>query len=357
MQVESPWADASVLERITAESLFPELADVDGWIDADCEPVSRQWAMTVPSVAASRHRVVGTLARLPIVAESGGVPWTGDTNLFDQPDPAEPHVRTMTKTLDDIFFSGTAWWAITRANSAGFPVDAVHVPLADLAQDADGWPGLDGRFIGWLRRTGRAVLDHPAPAVPPGTPWLIEIVGPHAGLCNFGGRAIRSALSLDRSTAAAARNPVPSLELHQTSDASIQDDDVRDMIDSWEKARRRNAVGFTNNAVELRTHGVQPEQLLIDGRNQQAVEIARLAGIPAASIDAGIPGASLTYANLVDRLRDLIDFGLQPYAAAYCGRLSMDDVVPHGVKAKLDYTELMPDVPTVGSPTERATNE
>src|SRR6185312_12844789 len=93
----------------------------------------------------------------------------------------------------------------------------------------------------------------------------------------------------------------------------------------------------------------QPEQLLIGARNQQAVDVARLAGIPAASIDAAIPGASLTYANLVDRLRDLINLGLQPYAQAITGRLSMSDVVPRRVRVRFDYSELYPEVPTTSA--------
>lgn len=340
--LESPWAPTDVLTRITVDDLWP------GFLTDEFAPVPRSQAMSVPAVAAARHRIVGTLARLPITPTvKDGTDWASDNSgLFDQPDPAVPHVVTMTRTLDDIFFAGRAWWAVTAAYATGHPRDVAHVPLDDVVITDDGWPELDARYAGWLGRANRKVLDHPGTHVPAGVPWLLEFTGPHDGVCNFGGRAIRSAVDLDASTARAARNPVPSLELHQTTDADLDDTEVAAMIAAWERARRQNTVGYTNAAVELRTHGVQPEQLLINARNQQAVEVARLAGIPAAAIDAAIPGASLTYANLVDRLRDLISFGLQPYAAAVTGRLSMDDVCPHGVAAEFDYSELLPDVPT-----------
>src|SRR4029077_9559918 len=91
---------------------------------------------------------------------------------------------------------------------------------------------------------------------------------------------------------------------------------------------------------EARALGQQPEQLLINGRNAQAVEIARLAGIPAASIDAAIPGTTLTYANLIDRLNDLVNFGLRGYGEALTSRLSMSDCLPAGVTAEFDYGPL-----------------
>lgn len=344
---ESPWANPDVLTRVTVADLWPG-APPAGW--EDYAPITRDEAMTVPAVAAARHRITGTLARLPIDAvTTAGDAWAGDASLLDQPDPAEPHVATMTKTIDDLLFAGRSYWAVTKTNANGFPTDVVHVPLVNV-MDNDGWPDLDTAFTEWVTRSNRQVLPLPVGYTPDGLPWLIGFNGPHSGLCTFGARAIRAGVSLDRAVSNASANPVPSVELHQTTDADIDEIEAAAMVTAWEAARQRHGAAFTNNAVEVKTHGQHPEQLLINGRNQQAVEVARLAGIPAASIDAGIPGSNLTYANLVDRLRDLISFGLQPYAAAYTGRLSMDDVTPHGVRAILDYSELLPDVPGGNKP-------
>src|SRR4029078_11012565 len=57
----SPWEDHSILTRLTVDELWPGL-DPEAW------PVTRAQAMSVPAVAACHHRVVGTLARLPLVA-------------------------------------------------------------------------------------------------------------------------------------------------------------------------------------------------------------------------------------------------------------------------------------------------
>jgi hypothetical protein len=333
VQIASPWAPSDRLTRITLNDLYPA-ADPELW------PVTRAEASTVPSVAAARHRIVGTLSRLPMVAEKDGAAWTGPTGLLDQPDDGQPHVTTLRLTLDDLLFDGRAVWVVVKTYlDTGRPLSIVHVPLSDVDVDTDGVATLTDSFTDWLHRV-RGLTAAPDPAG--GGPWLIGFDGPHPGICSFGGRAIRAAVDLDRASRHAADNPVPSVELHQVTDADMSDDDVRDLIRSWRAARRDGGVGFTNAAIELRTHGQQPEQLLIDGRNQQAVEIARLAGIPAAAIDAGIPGTALTYQNLSDRLDDLVQFGLSPYAVAVTGRLSMNDVLPQGVRARFDYGELDP---------------
>ena len=331
--IASPWAPADQLTRITYAELFPG-------VDPEVWPITRAEAMTVPAVAASRHRIVGTLSRLPMHATKDGNPWVGPTALLDQPDDGQPHVVTMRLTLDDIFFEGRAFWLVVATYAdTGRPASVVHVPLADVEVDNDGVATPSDSYLEWLERVREL---SPAPTPGRGGPWLLRFDGPHEGVCTFGGRAIRSAVDLDRASRHAADNPVPSVELHQTTDADMSDVEIGDLIRAWRAARRDGGVGFTNNAIELRTHGQQPEQLLIDGRNQQAVEIARLSGIPAAAIDAGIPGAALTYQNMNDRLSDLIQFGLSPYAVAVAARLSMADCLPAGVRAEFDYSELSP---------------
>ena len=324
-QLGSPWSpDPSHLTRVTLAELWPSV-DPSQW------PITQIEALTVPAVSAVRMRIVGTLARLPLVGTSAdGTPFTVGAGLLSQPDDLEPHSTTMTNTLDDLLFQGRAYWGVYSAYADGRPASVAHVPANRVDQQTG---QIDAAWLEWLDRTDRGLGERPR---------LIRFDGPHPGLCNIGGRAIRSAAALDRSAQHAANNPVPSIELRQTSQAPMDETAIRDLIQGWIKARQSHGVGFTNSGVEVHTHGQQPEQLLIDGRNQQAVELARLAGIPASSIDAGIPGSNLTYANLRDRLHDLISFGLTPYATAISARLSMNDVTPHGTKVRFDFTELYP---------------
>jgi hypothetical protein len=341
----SPFSDPGILSRITLDSLFPGL-DPEAW------PLTRDQAMTVPAVAAAYSRIVGTLSRLPLVPlDSAGRSWSGPAGLLTQPDPGMPHTTTMRDTLSDVLFHGVGYWGVTATyQTDSRPLDAVYVPVGEVDTDDAGRQTVSAGYLDWLNRArGLAVLM--------GGAHLLRFDGPiPGGLLGIGQPTLRTAARFERAVLTAADNPVPSVELHQTTDDSLSDPEILAMIRQWEDARRGHGVGYTNAAIELKTHGQQPEQLLISGRNQQAVDVARLAGIPAASIDAAIPGASLTYANLVDRLRDLINLGLQNYAAPFCARLSMDDVTPHGVSVAFDYDELFPptsapvEVPSTVSP-------
>lgn len=340
-QPASPWADNSHLTRVTLEQLWDGLGErptgglVPAWL-------SRADAMQVPAVAGVRHRIVGTLSRLPLVATAdagarAGEQWTRALGLLGQPDDLEPHTATMGKTLDDLLFDGRACWATTDAYVDGRPRSIVHVPLWHLTPEGH----LSRAFVDWLRQArGQTVLQHPNR---PGLPHLILFPGPHAGLLNMQ-TAIRQAAELQAAAGKAASNPIPSVELHQIAGPPLSAEARRELIEGWAEARagRNGGVAFTNSSIEAKMHGSADAALMVDGRNQAAVDIARLAGIPASTIDAGIPGASITYANLRERVADLINMGLQPYAASITARLSMDDVLPQNVRARFDYTELYP---------------
>lgn len=333
LEPASPWADNSHLTRVTWAELFPGAGLV----------LDRRQAMAVPAVAAAHHRIVGTLSRLPLrTVSASGSAWDRAINLVTQPDESEPHVATLRRTLADLLFDGGAWWAVVTAYSdAGgkpFPRSIVHVPTDHV--DANGVP--TPVFTQWLQDVrGLRLLAHPVLA---GRPWLIYFDGPHPGLLNFAQPSIRAASAMEAASGRAAQNPVPSIELHQTGGTELTDEQVATLTSQWAAARsgRNGGVAYTNSVMEVRTHGQADAQLLVDGRNQSAVDIARLAGIPASSIDAGIPGASITYANLTERTHDLVNMGLQPYASAITARLSMNDVLPAGVTVRFDYSELYP---------------
>lgn len=344
--IASPWSNPDLLSHLTLAELWPDAATDETWI-------TRKEAESVPAVQAAVHRIAGTLSRLPILATTaGGAPWgtpgSQQLALLEQPDPTEARATTFRKTLTDMVFDGGAYWAVTNSYATGSKDDApqrpwsvVHVPIGQVTDGG----GVDEGYQAWvMRHKGVRLALRPGTKPEDNRPWLIYFDGPGPGLCNRP-RVVRAAINLERAFGHAADNPVPSIDLHQTTDDKLTPDEIQNLIQTWKAARRRGGVGYTNKAVEAKVLGLDQSQLLIDGRNQQAVEVARMVGIPAASIDAGIPGTSLTYANLTDRLHDLVNFGLQNYAIGITDRLSMVDILPRGVKSAYDYTALYPAAP------------
>lgn len=300
--------------------LFPidAVGDFFG-LQGDMLPITRAEAMSVPAMARARHLVVSP-ARLPITIEPGSY---RDTALIDQPDPKRTRAAVLTDTLDDLLFEGMALWRVTDryaapADTPGRPRRAERIALHRVTRDPQ-----DQHFL----------ID--------GTPVddgdLIWFEGPHEGILQFGGRALRSAVRLDRAYANMARTPAIAVELHQTSDDVLSDDEVDVLVADAQEAVDTRGVLFTNSALELRTHEAKAENLLISGRNAAAVDIARMVGLPAPIIDAITPGSSGTYDNLQAKIREARDIGLDSYASAITARLSLDDLLPHGTWCAFDW--------------------
>jgi hypothetical protein len=182
---------------------------------------------------------------------------------------------------------------------------------------------------------------------------VVLIPGPHEGVLAFGARTLRIAAGLESATLGAVLTPIPGIDLHQTTDVALSDDEIDALIGRWVTARRgeNGGVAFTSFGIDAKPVGATADNLLLEGRNGSAVDVARLASVPAASIDATTEGASLTYETTAGRNAELIDYGLAAYASAISGRLSQDDVMPRGSRVAFDFTDMLASVPDPTGPT------
>jgi len=324
LPVTSPWAGQSHLSGIVGD--WPILPTV----------LTREVAMSVPAVARCRHLIAGTIAGLPLTLHRGDVdlppaPWMDRTDVDTSP------FHRMLWTIDDLIFTGWSCWSTVR-DVDGVPLTMTRIPPDEWSFGASA----DGRTI---------VLIGDQPATP-GTVCLIP--GPHEGLVVYGQRTVAHSRLLLDAADRAAETPVPNVELHQTTDAPMSQDQVSALVTSWANARRgaNGGVAYTNSAIEARFHGETNGQLLIEGRNAAAVDIARAMGIPASMIDATTATASLTYETTTGRNGEFITYGLGPYMSAVSARLGMDDVVPRGQSVRWDIADFTGPVEpgTLGTP-------
>jgi hypothetical protein len=283
-----------------------------------------------------RHLLVSTVAPLPLVD------LVGDTVQPVQPlwmtrtdGPVSPWHR-MAWTVDDVLFYGWSLWAGKRgAVSDGNPLlETARVPFDDWSTDTEGYITVGGQ---------RVMADQ-----------AILIPGPHGGLLNDSQTIIRLAGDNLQAAANAARNPNPNVNLHYTGD----DPDYvpTAMIQAWSDARRgqNGGVAYTNKWVEATVMGSHLDKLLIEGRNADAVDVARAGGVNASMLDATAAGASLTYETTEGRNQQFLDYGAQLYMDAITARLSQDDCVPRGHRTAFDTTHFTSLTP---SPTGGPTNE
>lgn len=321
-QVGSPWTAGDLTAIVWA--------DIFG---GDVQPITRALAMAVPAVAKARHVLCSVIGPLPLLS------MTGDTRDLVQPqwmqrtDGDLSPFHRMIWTVDDLFHYGWSLWAAKR----GFDGDllaAARVPYDRWAVDSDGFLTVDSQRV----QADQAIL----------------IPGPHGGLLNDSSTIVRMAADNLQAAANAARNPNPNIDLHYTGDEPLPDDQRDSLIKVWSDARRglNGGVGFTNKFVEAKTVGSHLDKLLIEGRNADAVDVARAAGIPAASVDANSAGASLEYTTAQTRNQELLDYGVQFYMDAIRFRLSQDDCVPRGHRTAFDLSQLTTLTPNpTGAPT------
>jgi len=310
-------------------------------VGSDVTILSRAAVMAIPAHARQRHLLVGTIAGCPLRVLDAAA----DTPLPEQPlwpsrtDTGLPPFHRMLWTVDDLIHYGWSLWRTGRGYAAaGTPplLTAERIAYERWETDEVGRVKVDGELVG--------------------SDEVILIPGPHEGVLNFGGPALRRTIANLDAAANAAMNPAAYLELHYTGEVPLTEPEIDALIARWVKARRGDTggVAYTSKNVELKEHGSHESQLLIEGRNADAVDVSRLVSSPAAMADATNAGASLTYETSSGRNAQFIDYGVKFYMDAIAARLSMDDVVPRGQRTAFDVTTLTTTTP---SPTGAQTDD
>lgn len=308
--IRSPWS-STTLSSVA-------LADIYG---ADDLPVTRAEAMSVPSIAKARHLVCSVLARRPLVAYRGASrlgtqpPWLYRTNT-----QTHPNIR-MLWTLDDLLFGGWSLWAVER-NTARQITDAVRVPPELWSFGADGQVEVG--------------------AGPVEAESVILFSGPFEGLLEAAPRTIRGAAAIERAWIGRAESPIPAIDLHDTSEDPMEDDEVDAVIEAWATARSdpHGAIAYTPARIEARALGQSDPQMFVEARNAVRLDVANFTGLPAQLLDGSMSTASLTYSTQEGRRSEFIDYSLTMWLDVVEARLSMDDVTPRGTRIAFDLTDL-----------------
>lgn len=317
-QLASPWTASTLAEWVAADYL--------GAADA-AAPLARPEAMSVPAVARARNLICGTVASVKLTAYTGErdipatwVPLPVQPRWIGRTDSAIPPWHRMVWTVDDLLFSGFSLWRLTPDAAGELHADRV-------AREA--WS---------FDQLGRVRIGEKLAAEVPGYANCLLICGPHEGLLTYAKRTIRHASNLLHAADRAAETPTPNLELHQTTDDELTDEEIGKLVSDWGAARRgaNGGVAYTNRAIEVRSHGSFDAHLLIDGRNASAVDVARASNLPASLLDAGSEGTSVVYQNVRDNARQLVDQGVGLFMAATSGSLSGDQLVPAGAFVAFD---------------------
>ncbi|MFJ2318444.1 phage portal protein [Glutamicibacter sp. NPDC087661] len=318
-QYLSPWSDSSHLEQITWEALYPNTS-------ADNAPLTRSSAMQIASVAKATQILKSIIARQPLIAtDKSGTPLKTQPTFLKQITQGTPNYILLSAVIDDLIFYGRSYLLITERDKRGYPLHARFIPKD--AQEHD--------------EHGQLIKAFDKPVKPTD---FIRIDANHSGILSYGREVLREAQDLERAAREASLNPIPSLIL-KNQKGELGPAEVQELLASWNAARRKRggSVAYINSSLEVEEMGAHiQEQLLIEGRNQVALQVARIFGLPASALDVSVPGASMNYINRSARNSELLD-AVAPYQVAVEEHLSL--FLPNGQSARFDASGLLLEEP------------
>jgi hypothetical protein len=223
----------------------------------------------------------------------------------------------MQATLDDLIFDGSALWWLDRGTRTTI-IDAHYVERDEWQIDPDGRILVQGDTVD----VGQVCLfTGPVPG----------------GVLTRARVSILAGLDLESTWAGRVASPAPLVELHQTTDDTLEPEEIDSLLTNWSIARRskNGAVAFTPSNIQAIIHGQSMSDLLIAARNQLAVDIASHMGLPVSTTNASLATSTLTYKTQATETTALSE-ALLPWQSAVTARLSEDDITPAGTRTAFD---------------------
>lgn len=304
--------------------LDPFLYDITG------TTVSRQQAMSIPSVARARNIISGTLGALPLKR------WNVNTGrelpaveFQYQPDPSTSRIVTYSWIIDSMLFYGGAFVYVLSVTGTGRVKQFRWIDPLRVGVQTD----ITGTIVEYYTLDGNRVPMN-------GVGSLKYIPAFDEGLLNRSAEVILTASELQSAAKRASQEPTPTVVL-KNSGVELPAGRVSELLDAWKQARRTRSTAFLNTALDVETIGFNPkDQQLVEARIfTTGTEIARAVGLPSWYLNA--EANSMTYSNVESERRNLIDFSLRPYMKALTDRFNMPDFSEPSSEFRFDVSDFL----------------
>lgn len=295
-------------------------------------------AVSIPSISRARDLMASQIGSLELkhyqhtwIGEDYEEVYLPREPWMDRPDPNNTRQFIMANTFSDLFFYGVAVWVVTTRYANGFPASFQWIPKSEITFPDQAGPQYFGQpaeveFQGQKLNRRDCVV----------------FLSATQGMVYQGSRAINIALHLDQyADRLATLETVPGY-LQQTGGETMSGDELTELAAAWAQNRRENAVGALNDYVEFREFKNAPFEVLDEARRYQALELSRLANIPANLLGIDIGGYN--YVNAQDSNAQLYLYGTKLYLDCIEQRLSMDDILPRGRFVEFDVEDYLPQV-------------
>jgi hypothetical protein len=309
---------------------------------------AEQKALQLPTISRARDLIASMIGCLDLVQyrlqwdpaeqEYEKVYIEGES-WFTRPDPKVTRNFIMSNTFSDLFFHGRAFWYITSRYNTGYPASFQWLPAANVSTLDQAGP----QYFTISDEVEFNGVELPQENV-------VQFLSPIMGMIYTGQIAMDTAYKLDTAARRFAVNSIPSGYLQQRGGEPMTAEELGELAAGWAAARRNNSIGALNEFVEWKEFAADPSKLqLVEARQYQALELARLANIPPYLVGAPT-GTGMTYQNALQARQDLYLFGAKPYIDCIQETLSGDTIIPRGRHIEFDLDDYLGDNDMVDSP-------
>ena len=312
-----------------------EVAEV-AWLS---EGVGRDAALSIPSVAACRNLIVGTVVQLELFRYRGAERLDQDY-LVSKPDPSTILPATLGGTVDDLLFRGRAYWRVLDRDPEGYPRRARWTPVDDVTPESKSSGGAYSILHGY-RIAG---LDGVIPVDD-----VIRFDSPIPGILDTGARTLAAALELELAARRMSTVELPAGTLTNESGVQLSDEEAEQYLANFAANRQKYGLAWLEG-VKYEKQALTPGELqLVEARANVATDVARLFNVPVAMIGASPSGnaSALLYANLAQQLSLLLVDAVSPHLATIEATLS--DAIPRGQSIAFDVQTFLRSDPTAAS--------
>lgn len=259
---------------------------------------------------------------------------------FTRPDPNVTRQFIIGQTVSDLIMYGRAFWVVTgrykRVGAQapmGMPAAFTWLPAADVQTPDQNGPQWFGPSKN-VQFNGQQLV----------TSDVVQFISPIRGIIYSSERAMAIAERLDQSAARFAQNEFAAGYLQQQGGGEpMSAEELADLAAGWSAARRANAIGALNEYVKWVSFDQDPSKLqLVESRQFEALEMARIMNVPASMINAPLgAGSSINYTNQQDQRADLYTYGTKIWLDCIQETLSMDNIVPRGRHVEFDVSQFI----------------
>jgi hypothetical protein len=302
----------------------------------------RNRAMRVPTINRARDLIASVVGNTPMkmyrkrwdelegeMTETEIAP----RSWLSQPDPQLTYATFWSWVFDDLFFFGRCFLWVSSRTQDGMPASFTRLPAA-MVNTLD--------MTGPVFAFGKSDQIYFQGAQIP-TEDVIQIIGSNQGIIFQSPQVIATSLALEDARLRNSSSALPAGVLRQTSGEPLSGQELSELAQSFEQARKSNQIAAINQFVEWQPTDVDASKMLLsEAAEFQSKEAARMCNIP--FFLNGNSVGSYSYQSNQGARQDLYVFAARSYMSVIEQTMSMNSVLPHGTCVKFDIDEYLAEI-------------